>query len=1056
MKHKKLKSIMWSRAVLLVVALLLGAFSTADAQTWTSGECTVTLSDGILTVSKAKGNGRMSDYTEPVIYYEGYQGPDQEVVEPEWRYKSVDSIVVNEGVTYIGNFAFKYLDGVQSVSLPEGLVSIGESVFSGLYSFHEITIPSTVTNIGPDAFYECYLLERVTCYADPAKLTWIDNDCNDFTQYGEKWTLCLVKKEYLAAYQEKFDGVNVTFVTDFDIQRDWQSGGCWVKLDDDSGTLTVTKLEDGEGRMDDYWAYNRAPWHKHAAKVTSLIVGEGVTVIGNKAFEDFVNLKTVTLPEGVTTIKSEAFGGCTGLLTITLPSTVTYISATAFWNCGSVDDLYLNSLPTELEWDMNPFALKSDKGTRCHVKVGYQKTFEMLFPYQNVTFVGDLPNDDPGLAIDATNFPDANFRQLVHDLPENNGDNYLNLDEIITIETLLANGCGIKDLKGVEHFRELKTLHCSRNQLTTLNLSGNPKLQMLDCDHNQLTTLDVSQNPQLTSILCAFNQIKDPGMDALASSLPASYGHIYLLAEEDPNGNVLTLAQLRVMRNKGWTVYYKKASGVDNWVVYEGGQYTIMVAGTKVTDMNKDDVLGDGSVKYEEVDCVGILTFTNNHFTAPNNTYIIEARGADLVINAPEGGLTLESQFGIDMRGNKLTVNGDITFKMEFKPVYNCADFIVNGNLTATNINVQGGTFIVNGNTKITADSYSYCIGATSVVLNGAKHELSGAGCISATNVTIAGDLTATASGSYAIWTSGDLTMVSGTWKINAENEAVRCGGNFTIPDTYGIKSPAFGRIGTSGDHQTVRDFSVNEYSPSRAKEVEIVDYPCLYLYDYEDCSSQLNTADGLKGVAALRRSIYKKGWNTFAAPFAITDLEGTFGQGVKVKRLTGSTLTGGTLKLTFADADRIEPGKPYLVRVNETVNLKSHVFEDVTISKDIVPTVTDVVDLVPALGRSTVEGDNPKSVMFFLGEYGLVFAQELPDVINGFRAYFRLKDPDAVRSISMNLDDDGDATSLREIRNEELEMRNADWYTVDGRKLSGRPTAKGVYINNGKKTIIK
>ena len=84
-----------------------------------------------------------------------------------------------------------------------------------------------------------------------------------------------------------------------------------------------------------------------------------------------------------------------------------------------------------------------------------------------------------------------------------------------------------------------------------------------------------------------------------------------------------------------------------------------------------------------------------------------------------------------------------------------------------------------------------------------------------------------------------------------------------------------------------------------------------------------------------------------------------------------------------------------------------------------------------------------------------LKYFQSMPLDIKGFRAYFVLNEPDAVRSVRMDFGDG--ATSLREIRNEELEMRNADeWYSVDGRKLSGRPTAKGVYINNGKKTIVK
>ena len=1059
---------MWGRVAILVVALLLGAFTTVDAQdTWTSGECTVAVHGGSLNVTKASGNGRMADYDIDDDNAPGWYGAR----------KKVSVIVIEEGVTSIGADCFRDFENATIVILAEGLTSIGKESFAGCMSLGSITIPSTVTNIGPDAFYLCHpSLLNVYCYADPAKLTWIDNGSNDFTWFSAdnlKTSVCHVRGADLATYKAKFADVNITFLGDLDYKDDsWQSGDCWVTLDDD-GTLTITNMEGGEGRMDDYQDYRHSPWYKYAAKVKSVVIGEGVTVIGKQAFEECVNLKTITLPEGVTNINADAFIGCTGLKTVTIPSTVSNIDVMAFGGCSAVDDLYLYPLPTELEWWMTSSELKPNKGTRCHVKAGYQRTYESTYSQHNVTFVGDLPDDNPGLAIDATNFPDANFRQLVHDLQENNGDDYLSYDEISSIEILSASGYGIKDLKGVEHFRELKRLYCSGNQLTTLNLSGNTKLQALQCNHNQLTTLrlsacanltslecsynqlttlDVSQNSRLNSIYCTFNQIKGLGMDAFASSLCADNGgRLYVLAEKDPDGNALTLNQLRIVKSKGWTVYYQKASSEFDWIVYEGEQYTIRIAGTQVTDMNKDDVLGDGSVKYEPGDGVGILTFTNNLFTAPANKYIITAKGVDLVINAPKGGLTLESDYGIDMNGYNLTVNGDITFKTQETHLENCAEFIVNGNLTATNVNIDAGSVIVNGNTKVSSVSGTSISATTSVVLNGTKHELSGSICIAAANVTIAGDLTIT-NAYNGILAENSLTLASGTWTIDVNENGlpIRCRGKITIPDTYGIKSPTFGRIGTRSDYQTVLD--VND---KVAKHVEIVDYPCLYLYDNEDLSSLLSNADGQKSTVALNRTLNKNGWNSFAVPFAITDLEGTFGQGVKVKKLTGSTLTGGTLKLTFADADRIEPGKPYLVRVTAKVELTNHLFENVTVSKDIVPTVTDAVDLIPTLSMTTVEGD-PKSVMFFLQSYGLVFPRQLPDKMRAFRAYFRLKDPDAVRSISMNLDDDGDATSLREIRNEELEMRNADWYTVDGRKLSGQPTAKGVYIKNGKKTIIK
>ncbi len=48
------------------------------------------------------------------------------------------------------------------------------------------------------------------------------------------------------------------------------------------------------------------------------------------------------------------------------------------------------------------------------------------------------------------------------------------------------------------------------------------------------------------------------------------------------------------------------------------------------------------------------------------------------------------------------------------------------------------------------------------------------------------------------------------------------------------------------------------------------------------------------------------------------------------------------------------------------------------------------------------------------------------------------------------------ETASLREISNEELGISNYDYYTLDGRKLNGKPTAKGLYIVNGRKVVIK
>jgi hypothetical protein len=387
MKRRKLKSMMWSRVAILVVALLLGAFTTADAQnTWTSGECTVTLtSSGTLKVSKASGKGRMADYNaandlgDPAPWY-------------DWPNRRIKAIIIGDGVSYIGAYAFADCEGVESVTLPESLTEIARGAFSGS-SVPQITIPANVTKIGEDAFYGCNFLHNIYMYADAASLTWTDNENPDFSYYG---TACHVNKADREAFANKFNFKHLTFWGDLDqIDGPWISGDCEVELNK-NGTLTVSKTgSDSEGRMGDF--YGNTPWLAYAADIKTIVIAEGVTYIGKNAFRECnyattvslpstlttiggaafelcSGLQSITLPEGLTTINYYAFRNCTGLTTITFPASVTYIDAFSFLDCTSITDVYCYPDPTKLTWwaGSNADDFKPKKATKCHVWTGYQ------------------------------------------------------------------------------------------------------------------------------------------------------------------------------------------------------------------------------------------------------------------------------------------------------------------------------------------------------------------------------------------------------------------------------------------------------------------------------------------------------------------------------------------------------------------------------------------------------------------------------------------------------------------------------------------------------------
>ena len=111
-----------------------------------------------------------------------------------------------------------------------------------------------------------------------------------------------------------------------------------------------------------------------------------------------------------------------------------------------------------------------------------------------------------GVAIDNTNFPDANFRTVVKKF-DTNQDSSLSDTEIAAVKKINCSNKGITNLKGIEYFTSLNILWCTDNQLTALDVSENTALTKLNCCFNKLTALDVSKNTALTILECNVNRL---------------------------------------------------------------------------------------------------------------------------------------------------------------------------------------------------------------------------------------------------------------------------------------------------------------------------------------------------------------------------------------------------------------------------------------------------------------------------------------------------------------------------------------------------------------------
>ena len=391
---------------------------------------------------------------------------------PVYMSWNVKKIVIEEGVTSIGNSAFAYCRGLISITIPDSVTSIGEWAFDGCTSLPSITISSSVTSIGAYAFSKCSSLTSITipdsvtsikayaAFNGCTSLKTISLSCgsilkrSDFsdqanlvsytshiltktaakavtcTENGNKeyWTCEHCKKYFLsndtnpetakAVEQSEFiipashkltkveakdatcsesgnkeywtcehcgkyflsddtnpetakavelsetitpalkhknattrgaskpDGTKPGYSGDRycpDCDKVVEKGYTyWIednltwKLYED-GTLNIS----GTGAMKNYgYSNNRSPvfWN---TDVTSIVIEEGVTSIGNEAFHLCRNLISITIPKTLKSIGNNAFYDCTSLTSVTIPGNVESIGESAFYYCDNLTDVTL-------------------------------------------------------------------------------------------------------------------------------------------------------------------------------------------------------------------------------------------------------------------------------------------------------------------------------------------------------------------------------------------------------------------------------------------------------------------------------------------------------------------------------------------------------------------------------------------------------------------------------------------------------------------------------------------------------------------------------------------
>ena len=343
-------------AVLMIVSILPATALAADiVDSGTCGaEVTWTLdSEGVLTIS---GTGAMKDY-------DPYKAP--------WygSRSRVKSAVIADGVTSIGDYAFRDCYNLASVSIPDSVTSIGADAFWYCTSLTGVTIPDSVTSIGWSAFCGCESLTSVTIPDNVTSIgDWAFGLCKSLTGVT-------IPDSVTSICDYAFNGC--TSLTSVTIPDSVTSIGAWAFRDCTS--LTSVTIPNNVTSIGDF-AFNDCTsltgiwvdrdnnnYSSDASGVlfnkdmTTLVqcpgafsgsyaIPDSVTSIGYHAFDSCKSLTSVTIPNSVTSIGGDAFWGCTSLTSVTIPDSVTSISSDTFASCTSLTSVTIPSSVTSIGW----------------------------------------------------------------------------------------------------------------------------------------------------------------------------------------------------------------------------------------------------------------------------------------------------------------------------------------------------------------------------------------------------------------------------------------------------------------------------------------------------------------------------------------------------------------------------------------------------------------------------------------------------------------------------------------------------------------------------------
>ena len=1027
-------------------------------------------------------------------------------------------------VTINANYEFiKFTQGALSYECTSGTEV---KVTACNTSATSVTIPATVTDnnvtytvtaIAADAFSGCTAL--TTVIMEPTTPPTLGNDafanCNELANIYVPAGTSGAYKTAWADYASKIE--------------DYGTCGTNVYWSYNSTSHKLTIF--GTGAMADY-SYSNRPWFSFRTDITTVDIRNGVTTIGEDAFDGCNALTNISIPTSVTSIGDYAFSNCYSLSSIELPTSLTSICKGTFNTCKSLTSITIPAGVTSIddqafEWCT---ALTSIDLPASVTSIGYyafslctalssielptsltticEKAFEACTSLTSITIPASVTRIDSYAFVKCSSLESISVAEGNTVYDSRNGCNAI----IIKESNKLLLGCKNTVIPtGVTSIGKEAFYKCTGLTSITIPESVTSIGEEAFESCNSLTTVIM----QPTTPPTLGNDVFE-NCDELANIyVPAGTTETY-----KTTGNWATYKDIiQTGGTCGTNVYWSYNSTSNTLTIFGTGDMTNDFEGnnwenylndiTTVNISNGVTSIGDYAFSF----CTGLTsieipasvkTIGNYAFQGCWGLTSIEIPASVTSIgyaafitciyltsiNIPASVTTIGDWAFANCTGlTSINIPASVT-SIGYSTFLNC--------ISLESISVAAGNTIydsrINCNALIETASNTLMLGCKNTVIPNTVTSIGDNafdGCEELKEITIPASVTSI--GNYAFQECTSLTTVF------MEPTTPPTLGNYVFnacDELDAIYVPA----GTSGDYKA----AWTDYAGKIKGLDEITE---IALVDNADNSGLITGVNGLTlNVTLQGRKLYKDGdWNTLVLPFNVTadeldtsnhplhgttimelDVEGYYEGNTRYdtpadgRKQTGYDATTGTLNLYFKPVydyffppqGGLKAGKPYLISWAKAPNydqadpdtrdLKNPEFTGVTIDNtDRSVTSSDGYVTFKGTYDRLEWNEESQSILFVGAGNTLYWPQPNGDqtpYLNAFRAYFQLNNGLTAADVSsarMNFDGENEVNGVKEVI-ASLGVNDDSWYTLNGVKLSGKPTKAGLYIHNGKKVIIK